>query len=693
MKNVRRTFLVIAVSLLTVVMFPFTVSAQESYATQVQKMYVAYYGRPGDPGGIEYWVGQLENSGGDLAAIIDSFGSSDEYNERFGALDDTNLVNNIYQQLFGRDADSEGLAFYVGRLESLAMTLGSIALNIADGVEDGSDDAAIVSNKLAVADAYTEAVSEGQFEYGSDQISDAQTLLSSVDGSSESLANALDTVASINTGNTNTAPTANAGVDQSIETGNLVLLDGSASSDVDNDPLSYVWSFVSLPTGSTSLLSQATSETPEFTPDIDGTYIVQLVVNDGELVSEVSTATITSSTTDTPTVGNYSIVDTNQSDCYSSTSGQVTTCIGVGHDGDYDGNQPDYTVDADGLTVTDNVTGLIWQQSSDVNNDGELNYADKLYQGEAVTYCENLTLAGRDDWRLPSVKEAYSLILFSGEDASSYQGSDTSTLVPFIDSKFDWAFGDITTNEGINAGDRIIDAQYASTSVYVSTTMNGDPTMFGVNFVDGRIKGYPIQIKEYYVRCVTGNTEYGTNDFVDNGDETITDRATGLMWQQNDSEPSNWDSAVSECEAATTASYTDWRLPNAKELQSIVDYTRSPDTDNDAAINMLFNSTSFLNEESVTDWGYYWTSTTHADNDGDGSNAVYVSFGRALGYMNGDILDVHGAGSQRSNDKLNVATEPGAQSATESNGLFYYKGPQGDILRANNKVRCVRTVI
>jgi hypothetical protein len=79
------------------------------------------------------------------------------------------------------------------------------------------------------------------------------------------------------------------------------------------------------------------------------------------------------------------------------------------------------------------------------------------------------------------------------------------------------------------------------------------------------------------------------------------------------------------------------------------------------------------------------------DNAGDGSNAAYVSFGRALGYMNGQILDVHGAGSQRSNDKLNVATEPGAKSAT-SNGTFYYKGPQGDILRMANMVRCVRDI-
>ena len=381
----------------------------------------------------------------------------------------------------------------------------------------------------------------------------------------------------------------------------------------------------------------------------------------------------------------YAIVDTNQATCYDSSTGQTTTCSGLGYDGDYAGNQPSYSVSGDGLTVTDNVTGLIWQQSSDINNDGLLNHDDKLYQSEAVNHCENLSLADRDDWRLPSIKEAYSLILFSGKDPSGYQGTDTSTLTPFLDSAFDWAFGDLDSGY-----DRIIDGQYASSTLYVSTTMNNDPTMFGVNYVDGRIKGYPSDTKVYYARCVAGNTDYGTNEFTDNNDQTISDSATGLMWQQDDTESTNWDDAVSQCEAATTASYDDWRLPNVKELQSIVDYTISPDTHDQAAIDPIFNASSFQNENGETDWGYYWSSSTHVTNTDDGSNAAYVSFGRALGYMQSSILDVHGAGAQRSNDKESVSNEPGAQSATGANGTFYYKGPQGDVLRDSNKVRCVR---
>ena len=58
--------------------------------------------------------------------------------------------------------------------------------------------------------------------------------------------------------------------------------------------------------------------------------------------------------------------------------------------------------------------------------------------------------------------------------------------------------------------------------------------------------------------------------------------------------------------------------------------------------------------------------------------------------MNSNYYDVHGAGAQRSNYKTNVSSTPAASSTTLTNGLFYYFGPQGDIQRANNKVRCVR---
>ena len=390
--------------------------------------------------------------------------------------------------------------------------------------------------------------------------------------------------------------------------------------------------------------------------------------------------------TDTPSLKTYAIVDTNQSKCYNSSSGSETSCTGSGTDADYAGNQPDYTVSSDSLTVIDNVTGITWTKSADTNQDGSIDVADKLSPTAAASYCQNLTLGGISDWRLPDIKTAYSLIDFSGLDPSGYTGTDTSQLTPFLNSAFTAAFGD-TAN-----GERIIDAQYATTSIYVSTTMNGDETMFGVNLVDGRIKGYPTS-SSFYVFCASGNESYGVNSFTDNGDETISDSATGLMWQKSDTVSLGWEDAINTCEASSTAGHSDWRLPNVKELQSILDYTRSPDTSSSAAIDPVFNATSFINEEGEQDWQSYWSSTTHANYTGDGSAAAYVSFGRALGSINNNFLDVHGAGAQRSDNKVSPTAVGGVSMGTDANGeTFYYHGPQGDILRNDHMVRCVRDI-
>ena len=84
----------------------------------------------------------------------------------------------------------------------------------------------------------------------------------------------------------NNAPVANAGLDQNVDVGTLVNLDGSASYDPDNDPLTYSWSFDSKPGGSTATFSNSNSETPSFTADKEGIYNVRLTVSDGVLTDD-----------------------------------------------------------------------------------------------------------------------------------------------------------------------------------------------------------------------------------------------------------------------------------------------------------------------------------------------------------------------------------------------------------------------
>jgi hypothetical protein len=93
----------------------------------------------------------------------------------------------------------------------------------------------------------------------------------------------------------------------------------------------------------------------------------------------------------------------------------------------------------------------------------------------------------------------------------------------------------------------------------------------------------------------------------------------------------DWPDALDYCESLVhdlNHWMTDWRLPDAHELQSIVYYTRSPDTTDLAAIDELFYTTEIINEANQIDFGWYWTSTTRLDGASVGSQAVYVAFGR-----------------------------------------------------------------
>jgi hypothetical protein len=430
-------------------------------------------------------------------------------------------------------------------------------------------------------------------------------------------------------------------------------------------------------------VSPSLTVAPATLPD---TAVYRCIVNSdyGTATSDPATLTVDEDL-ELPS-GTYPIVDTGQTQCYNATTAiaaPVPDAAFYGQDAQYQGHQPDYSVSADRLTVTDNVTGLIWTRSPDWDGNGTIDSADKVTFSEFLDYPQTLNaqnFGGYSDWRTPTIKELYSLIDFRGTDPY-LESTDSSGLTPFIDTDaFAFGYGDTA------AGERIIDAQFWSNTEYVSTTMGGMATTFGVNFADGRIKGYgrysgPQGDMDQYATFVRGSTSYGTNSFVHNGDGTVTDIATGLMWQQADSgHGMNWEDALAYAENLELAGYTDWRLPNAKELQSLVDYSRSPDTTGSPAIDPLFSCTGITNLAGQADFPFYWTGTTHISANGSGMRAAYVAFGRGMGQMNDVIMDVHGAGCQRSDPKDgDTADYPLAG-----------QGPQGDVQRVFNYVRVVR---
>jgi len=170
----------------------------------------------------------------------------------------------------------------------------------------------------------------------------------------------------------------------------------------------------------------------------------------------------------------------------------------------------------------------------------------------------------------------------------------------------------------------------------------------------------------------------------DNGDGTVADLVTGLIWQKDPGQKKTFRQAADGAARCRLAGHHDWRLPNAKELHSIVDYTRSPDTTRSAAIAPVFKCSQIKNEAGRPDYPCYWTSTTHAGTRG-GQNAVYIAFGRALGWMPDrrtgryQLLNVHGAGAQRSDPKTG-----------RPDRFPRGRGPQGDAVRIYNHARCVR---
>jgi len=114
-----------------------------------QKTYIAYYGRPADLPGLDYWAGRLCDEGGWSDHLIDSFGTSEEYQVVFGSFSDEDMIDAFYLQLFGRMPDPAGKAFYLDLLGTGQSTLPQIALDIVNGAQGGDLDITLLRDDSA----------------------------------------------------------------------------------------------------------------------------------------------------------------------------------------------------------------------------------------------------------------------------------------------------------------------------------------------------------------------------------------------------------------------------------------------------------------------------------------------------------------------------------------------------------------
>ncbi|WP_027185597.1 DUF1566 domain-containing protein [Desulfovibrio inopinatus] len=134
----------------------------------------------------------------------------------------------------------------------------------------------------------------------------------------------------------------------------------------------------------------------------------------------------------------------------------------------------------------------------------------------------------------------------------------------------------------------------------------------------------------YYGQDAQFNPASQQMSYTDNGDGTVTDNLTGLMWMQaDDGEEHIWAEAVADCKYLTLSGYSDWRLPSLHELFGIVDKGKS-----NPAINPLF----------TTNFSMYWTSDTDASyND----RAWFILFYGGI-TLSGSKYDAHGVRCTRS---------------------------------------------
>lgn len=211
-----------------------------------------------------------------------------------------------------------------------------------------------------------------------------------------------------------------------------------------------------------------------------------------------------------------------------------------GEDSDYQGMAPNWGDNGNG-TVTDNITGLIWQREDDT----------KSYSyNNAIAYCMGLELGGIEDWRLPNVGEIYGLVDFSRGHTPSYGFIFVDTFWPLWEAD-----------------------TYGLHVSFWSKTMQNDEEAWKINFISSSLTANSLTGAKH-VRCVNGDEIPLKRKFEYNLDGTITSKDTFFVWYQDENEPMVWEDAISFCENLDFAQSSEWKLPNIKELQTLIDYKK-----------------------------------------------------------------------------------------------------------------------
>ena len=281
-------------------------------------------------------------------------------------------------------------------------------------------------------------------------------------------------------------------------------------------------------------------------------------------IYQYSTATPT-----IPTRGLTTIKKTGQSQSYD-VNGVENKDKEIKDDGYYQkGTTPNYTRYSNHKVVVDNVTSLMWQDDEEAKTVTKVWTSPSKYDmgdynntsgDTAVTYCENLDLAGHSDWRLPTLYELKTLM-------SKYENEIESIFENNVNGHY-WSS---TKSDFISRYDK---------STASTLDLTGGTYYSQV--------GERLQPRSDYnnVRCVRG--ESIKPNFVRNDDrKVVIDKTNKLMWQDNGGAvvSNSWTSAINYCESLEFSGFDDWRLPNINELYSISDPSKYYHDYTNVAIN------------------------------------------------------------------------------------------------------------
>ena len=328
-------------------------------------------------------------------------------------------------------------------------------------------------------------------------------------------------------------------------------------------------------------------------------------------------------------------------------TGQTTSYL-TGDDGDLQPGRawpsPRFTDNGDG-TITDNMTGLMWEQDPDEN---AKTWAD------ALTYAAGSALGGYSDWRVPNVLEMASLFNYD----TAWSGSDTQAdwlvSVGFSTAVSHYRWWTSTTVAG------------RTDHAYRSYIDSSDPTNIGAILKTEAtvcralvVRGASAVLPQTGAGPIAGYTLVAGEDgdlqmgvpwpsprFTDNGDNTVTDNLTGLVWEQTVSTTAtNLEGALDEAGLFAGGGHLDWRLPNIRELMTLAHF-------GEADMDDWLNSNGFSGVVGGTAPGDFpWSSTREPGSNptttgmagtwGNGTTPLY-NFGNGIGAASAIAWPVRG---------------------------------------------------